>query len=411
MGHMLERAAVEQDLALGPQALVDRDGLGEALGLEPGDVLLHALSVGAPPVMEDALVLAAASERNPQPAGEAFPVLADPVSRVQFKGAQHSVRLTGGVRIALPAHRSESEVESAWVQRRTFRTFSDAPVGIAQLGALLGRLRREVGGRAVYASPSDLYPVEVYVSVSANRVSGLSEGVYRYDPLVHGLFRLCDASLSVERFPSTNQAMASESAFALLLLASRGRIAPLYGEASALQCRLESGRISQVLEDAGLGAGLGLCQSGGFAFEGLSSTLGLSDDTVYVHALVGGVVDWSGHTRGWSFLAEAKPAFAPPPSGPSGEALRAHCQQTLPGYMVPPHIEVHHAFPLSANGKVDRAALCDWRAEQAVPSAPVSAPADGASDAQEAALVAQITAVAAEVLEESTVLPETVFWD
>ncbi|MCP4920538.1 MAG: amino acid adenylation domain-containing protein, partial [Proteobacteria bacterium] len=76
VGHLLERAAVEQDLALGPQALVDREGLGEALGLEPGDVLLHALSVGAPPVLEDALVLAAASERNPQPAGEAFPVLA-----------------------------------------------------------------------------------------------------------------------------------------------------------------------------------------------------------------------------------------------------------------------------------------------------------------------------------------------
>src|SRR5581483_5307702 len=41
----------------------------------------------------------------------------------------------------------------------------------------------------------------------------------------------------------------------------------------------------------------------------------------------------------------------------TGEALRAHLKQELPDYMVPQAIAVLAKFPLTANGKIDRASL------------------------------------------------------
>ncbi|MGA0532810.1 amino acid adenylation domain-containing protein [Hansschlegelia sp. KR7-227] len=68
-------------------------------------------------------------------------------------------------------------------------------------------------------------------------------------------------------------------------------------------------------------------------------------------------------------------------------ALRAHLKARLPGYMIPLRMERLSAFPLTANGKVDRAALA---ARTATPDAP-SAESDGAPSATE--LEARVAAI------------------
>jgi len=47
----------------------------------------------------------------------------------------------------------------------------------------------------------------------------------------------------------------------------------------------------------------------------------------------------------------------PEVAAPSGAELRAHCAVTLPAYMVPSSVAVVGSWPLTGNGKVDRAAL------------------------------------------------------
>src|SRR5581483_6217698 len=42
--------------------------------------------------------------------------------------------------------------------------------------------------------------------------------------------------------------------------------------------------------------------------------------------------------------------------------LRGHCSEQLPDYMVPTHVIVLDAFPLTPNAKIDRARLPDPRA-------------------------------------------------
>ncbi|MFI9154630.1 amino acid adenylation domain-containing protein [Streptomyces sp. NPDC053367] len=67
---------------------------------------------------------------------------------------------------------------------------------------------------------------------------------------------------------------------------------------------------------------------------------------------------------------------ARPGGTPEAAALREALQQLLPSYMVPHHYVLLERLPLSANGKVDRAALPDpWPAAEA-PAAP-SAPREG----------------------------------
>ncbi|MEV4195461.1 non-ribosomal peptide synthetase, partial [Streptomyces toxytricini] len=72
-------------------------------------------------------------------------------------------------------------------------------------------------------------------------------------------------------------------------------------------------------------------------------------------------------------LAEGRPLDAPD--------LRARLGLTLPSYMVPALFVRHEALPVTANGKVDRAALTAAAADGAAPAAGFEAPAGPAEEA------------------------------
>ncbi len=59
---------------------------------------------------------------------------------------------------------------------------------------------------------------------------------------------------------------------------------------------------------------------------------------------------------------------------PDAGALREFCAETLPPYMVPQQIQLLDALPVTANGKVDRAALADAAARGAAPAVPGGGP-------------------------------------
>ena len=76
-------------------------------------------------------------------------------------------------------------------------------------------------------------------------------------------------------------------------------------------------------------AGLGLCPIGAL----------LRDGVPVLHGFAGG--EPAAETAGFDLAG----------------ALREHCAASLPNWMVPRHIHLREALPLSANGKLDRSAL------------------------------------------------------
>jgi amino acid adenylation domain-containing protein len=410
MSHLLERAATEEGVQLQSLVGLQLDGLAPVLGLAPGDVCLHALVGGTERAVRGegwSVVLAAAERTQPGADLSEFVPLQSAVERMQFKVDHRSIRHIAAPSIALPRGRSDEELEQQWVSRRSFRAYLPRAVPLQSLAGLLDTLRRmHKGSRNGAAVSGQLYPLHLYVSVKAGRVAGLESGAYRYDPVTHALIQVGGpVSIETKRVPPANREMFEAAAFVLLVVGQMERIAPLCGSQSELVCRLEAGRLCQSLEDEASIHGLGLCQAS-FNFRGLEAAFDLSSSEMYVHALVGGVADWSGKQRGWPFLAEALPA---PSHATDAGALRAYCEKVLPAYMVPVQIQIRESLPLNANGKVDRAALSKQAWHVPATASTPAAPLGGKSTQSIIELTEIVSRVAAETFAVKEVPIETPF--
>ena len=339
MCHLLECSAIEQGIRLRSVVGLQLDASEPAFGLGAGDICLHALVGGNELALrgdaeDDSDAIVAALDDRPAADLSGFPLLQNARERLNFKMEDRAMWSATGPSIALPRRRSELEFERQWVGRRSLRTYQPSTVSLRSLAGLLGILRptqdvSHVGLRylSCYRSESRLYPVQLCVFVKPGRVDGLEGGVYRFDSAEHTLVRSCEPIvIDAKRVPPHNRNMFEEAAFVLFVVGHVERIAPLFGAQSEHLCLLEAGRICQVLEDAASVHGVGLCQVG-FDFRGYDALLSLRPGEICLHALIGGVADWSGRRRGWAFLAEAAPPIS---TATDAAALRAYCEKVLP---------------------------------------------------------------------------------
>lgn len=94
----------------------------------------------------------------------------------------------GDIKLPQPSLKSDVSIEQALASRRSLRTYSDTPVTLKELSQLLwaaqGITDPENGFRT---APSGMasYPLKVYAIVL--NVTGLSQGIYCYEPSGHEL--------------------------------------------------------------------------------------------------------------------------------------------------------------------------------------------------------------------------------
>jgi amino acid adenylation domain-containing protein len=284
---------------------------------------------------------AASASSGASPTGFEGAELTDQARRVDFKLARHGLRAELD---AQPAIALGSDGEPR-VTRRSVRAFEPAQVPLRSLGALLARLTAvSDGGLPKYRYPSagGLYPVQVYVHVKDGRVEGLQPGLYYHHPDRHQLSLLATGTLlDAEAHDPVNRPAFISSAFSILLVGRRAAVEPLYGDLARDFCLLEAGYLSQLLADGAGEVGLGACPIGGMAFEPVRAALQLAPDDWFLHALLVGVP---------AVPADAAPAL-------HADGLRAFLARTLPEPMLPASFVVLSQLPLTANGKIDRAAL------------------------------------------------------
>jgi pyochelin synthetase len=245
--------------------------------------------------------------------------------RARFLLERHGLRQTGDApRYALTA-RPEAD---SYDLRRSVRRFTPAPAGLADLATVL---------RAV--DPG------LTAHVVAFRVDGLPAGLWIWEPAAMGLCQV--GPIPSWSVPDDGTArVAAQGAF-LLMLTANGPVSP--------RAFLAAGESGQRMMVAAQAAGLGLCPIGVLHLPGIS----------VLHAFAGGA-----------------PAVEVAGFDLAG-ALREHCAAQLPAWMVPRQVHLTDALPLSANGKIDRAALRP-------PGEVEAGPVDGALAGTVAALVADI---------------------
>lgn len=347
------------------------------------------------PAVRSAVAMAVGEERNkkrlvayvvldaPPGAGEGAPAegpakpeggIDDPLARLEFKLKQHGLRADGPERrrISLPVPPVDEATRAHFLERRTHRQFSRRPIQLDRFAALLSCLRQiDVDGHPKYRYPSagSLYPIQTYVYVKPGRVEGVAGGTYYYHPREQSLVTLTEGAVIDRRIHyAHNQGPFEEAAFSLFLVAQRNAILPLYGDASHDFCELEAGYMGQLLMTAAPGLGIGLMPVGKLDFAAVRDLFLLDEGHVYAHALLGGgAVDSS--VSGWSDDMQAAPRSPE-------DALRDLLKAKLPAHMVPASIVVLDAMPLTANGKIDRKALSELKADEPEQSAAVVPPRD-----------------------------------
>jgi amino acid adenylation domain-containing protein len=353
-GHRIELGEVEAAMVRHPQ--VER-AVAVAKGQTFGPRRLVAYAVAAPCW-------------SPEPDPE---ITMDRGARVERRLALH--RREDSAEIALP------EIAGTGPARRSVRRFAQEPVSREGLAALLACLRpvgRDASGlpRYRYASAGHLYQVGAYVHCAG--VEGLS-GFYRYAAGAHGLSAVAGGS-PARWHAAENAGMAAEAAFSIYLVADVAAVRAFYGAMAREFCLLEAGYIGQALMIEAEARGLGLCAIGAMDTAAAATALRLGPGLEIVHSFVGGI-----------------PLEAPAHEPATPASLRAFLQGELPGYMVPSSIVMLDELPLTANGKVNRAALPDPAA------AVVEAPADEA--------VAWLADLVKEVLGGAPVDPRANFFE
>ncbi len=358
-------------------ALVRMDGVREAAALVEGDGLGARLAAYV--VREAARALPAAPAPAPAPALDA-----ERVRRLEARLRQPGRRADLAGRevlpFALPA--DTLELRRAAALRGAATGFADVPVRLADLHALLTVLaRQDEDGvpRYAYGSAGGLYPVQTYLAVAPGGVAGLAAGTYYVDPAGPALVAL-DGAPGAERaldpalYSEANRPLVERAGFALFLVARNTAITPVYGELADRFCLLEAGAMAQLLRHRAGDCTVALCPIGDVFPEPLRGALLLEDGQSVLHTLVGGrppgaAAEEPGSGADWTL------------------GLREALAERLPGYMVPQLVRVVEALPLSANGKVDRAALARLGAPAVTAATPAVAALPAAVPAAPAAPV------------------------
>ncbi|WP_122358917.1 non-ribosomal peptide synthetase [Pseudomonas ficuserectae] len=229
-------------------------------------------------------------------------VIEDPQQRARFKADQRRRRTFTAQVPALDLARPD---DPALVRRfsdyRSVRQFAAQPIPTEAFAGLLASLAQgQLDGEIKYQFPSagGLYPIQSYLYVKPQRVTGVAAGAYYYDPIQHRLLRLDSDVLDPDTYDYfVNRPVFENAAFSLFFIANMAAIRPLYGERSRDFCHIEAGGMAQLLTMTAVEQGLGLCGMGSLEEQQLSALFDLGPTHQLIYSMVGGLRTADEHRR------------------------------------------------------------------------------------------------------------------
>jgi len=181
-------------------------------------------------------------------------------------------------------------VERAIAQRRTVREFAPAPLSLAQVGQLLwaaqGITRDD--GRRTAPSAGARYPLQVYLV--AGSVTGLTPGVYRYEPATQRLHPVAAGDRRADlASAAVGQSWIARAPAILVFGAIESRTTRKYGARGVRYVHMEAGHAAQNVLLQAESLGLAAAPVGAFRDERVAALVGLGRDERPLYLLpVGG---------------------------------------------------------------------------------------------------------------------------
>ncbi len=150
------------------------------------------------------------------------------------------------IKLPPPALEGKISLEKALKERRSIRQYKNLPITVSDLSQILWAAQgiSGAGGRRTAPSAGALYPLEL--CVVAGNVSGLSSGVYSYDPHRHELSRTMGGDKRAELSNAAlSQSSIRQAAAVLVISAVYERVTVKYGERGIRYAHMEAGHAAQ----------------------------------------------------------------------------------------------------------------------------------------------------------------------
>lgn len=152
-----------------------------------------------------------------------------------------------------------------------------APINLAELGKLLGRLSMSIdkdgSQRYLYPSAGNLNAIRTYVSVSEGFISDLPAGGYYYHPENHSLQKVGAGNIGLS------------NGAGVFFVAAMDAIKPIYQGMSVDLARLESGYMAHLLAESAKASGVN-ATSANFDLHSLRREFAILPDECFIHSLI-----------------------------------------------------------------------------------------------------------------------------
>jgi SagB-type dehydrogenase family enzyme len=200
---------------------------------------------------------------------------------VGCKSVEQLPQQTVSISTALPPpiYESETSIEQALLERRSFREYAAEPLKLAEISQLLWAAQGITSPRGLRTAPSAgaLYPLEILLV--AGEVVDLEAGVYRYQPEGHRLRLVLEGDHRQELSRAAlNQTALSDAPVVIIIAAIYERTTVKYGERGVQYVHIEVGCVSENISLQAVSLGLGTVFIGAFHDDEVSRVLQLEAD-------------------------------------------------------------------------------------------------------------------------------------
>lgn len=210
-------------------------------------------------------------------------VMAITIYLIRLKPAEFEpAEAYGFVELPPPETAGAMSVEEAIRRRRSIRSYTDEPLSLQDISQLMWAAQGITDpAKNFRAAPSAgaTYPLEVYVVVGNNCVTGLAGGLYRYEPHGHRLEHILKGDLrSSLAEAAVGQSYVREAPIDIVIAAVYERTTSRYGERGVRYVHMEAGHAAQNLYLQATARGLGMVTVGAFYDDQVQGLLQLPED-------------------------------------------------------------------------------------------------------------------------------------